>query len=138
MNEVLEEAISGQTVRPEEYSPLLLAYVGDAVYEVFIRTYLVKRGNLPVNELHSRSKRYVSAKAQSVIMGKLEESLTEDEIRIYKRGRNAKSATVPKNADVGDYRRATGLEALVGYLYLKGEFERLYHILSLIPGVYDE
>ena len=137
MNELLESLISQQKKKPEEYSPLLLAYIGDAVYEVFIRTNLIKRGNLPVNELHRLSKHYVSAAAQSEIVKKLEDRFTEDELRIFKRGRNAKPGTVPKNADVGDYHRATGFESLVGYLYLKGAFERLYELLSEISEVYN-
>lgn len=135
---LLERLISQQTKKPEEYSPLLLAYIGDAVYEVFVRTSLIKRGNLPVNELHRLSKHYVSAAAQSEIIEKLEDGLSEEELRIFKRGRNAKPGTVPKNANVGDYHKATGFEALVGYLYLKGEFERLFAILSEIPEVYNE
>lgn len=137
MNELLDKMISMQKKKPEEYSPLLLAYIGDAVYEVYVRTALIKRGNLPVNELHRLSKRYVSAGAQSEIISKLEESLSDEELRIYKRGRNAKPGTLPKHADVGDYHRATGFEALVGYLYLKGDFERLYSLLSGIAEVYD-
>ena len=132
MSDCLEKEITGQKLRPEEYSPLLLAYVGDAVYEMFVRTHLVKQGNLPVNELHRLAKGFVSAKAQSDAVSRLESELTDEEVRIYKRGRNAKSATVPKNADVGDYRRATGIEALIGFLYLKGEFDRLYEIMEKI------
>lgn len=132
MSDCLEKSISGQRIRPEEYAPLQLAYIGDAVYEVFVRTHLLKMGNFTVNELHSLSKGFVSAKAQSDKMSTLEDVLTEDEIRIFKRGRNAKSGTVPKNADVGDYHRATGFEALVGYLYLKGEFDRLYELMEKI------
>ena len=134
---LLERLISQQTKKPEEYSPLLLAYIGDAVYEVFVRTHLIKKGNLPVNELHRLSKRYVSAAAQSEIIDRLEDRLFEEELRIFKRGRNAKPGSVPKNANVGDYHKATGFEALVGYLYLKGEFDRLFAILSVIPEVYN-
>ncbi len=132
MKHLPEELISGQKKRPEEYSPLLLAYIGDAVYEVFVRTHLIKQGNLPVNELHRLSKGYVSASAQSSIAERIEPYLTEEEIRIFKRGRNAKSATVPKNADVGDYRRATGFEALIGFLYLKGSFDRVFELMEYI------
>ncbi len=131
MNGLLDKIICGQKKNPDEYSPLLLAYVGDAVYEVAVRTALIKSGNLPVNQLHSMAKGFVSAASQSARMEKIEGILSENEMRIFKRGRNAKSATVPKNADVGDYRRATGFEALVGYLYLKGEFERLYELLNI-------
>lgn len=132
MSDCLEKEIKGQKLKPSEYSPLQLAYIGDAVYEVFVRTHLLKQGNFTVNELHRLSKGFVSAGAQSERISKLEEFLSEDEIRIYKRGRNAKSGTVPKNADVGDYHKATGMEALVGYLYLCGEFDRLYELMEKI------
>lgn len=132
MSDCLKKEIKGQKLKPEEYSPLLLAYIGDAVYEIFVRTHLIKKGNLPVNELHKLSKGFVSAGAQSKKIAILEPYLTEDEMRIFKRGRNAKTGTVPKNADVGDYHRATGMEALVGFLYLKGEFDRLYELMEKI------
>ena len=131
MDEILTNMISGQAKRPQEYSPLVLAYVGDAVYEAYVRTHLVKGGNIPVHRLHRMSTRLVSAKAQSDIVEALLAALDEEEIRIYKRGRNAKAATTPKNADLNDYRRATGFEALVGYLYLAGRFGRLGEILEL-------
>ena len=131
MDEILTNMISGQTKRPQEYSPLVLAYVGDAVYEAYVRTHLVKGGNIPVHRLHRMSTRLVSAKAQSDIVEALLATIDEEEIRIYKRGRNAKAATTPKNADLNDYRRATGFEALVGYLYLAGRFGRLEEILEL-------
>lgn len=131
MDEILTNMISGQAKRPQEYSPLVLAYVGDAVYEAYVRTHLVKGGNIPVHRLHRMSTRLVSAKAQSDIVEALLAALDEEEIRIYKRGRNAKAATTPKNADLNDYRRATGFEALVGYLYLAGRFGRLEEILEL-------
>lgn len=131
MDEILTNMIRGQTKRPQEYSPLVLAYVGDAVYEAYVRTHLVKGGNIPVHHLHRMSTNYVSAKAQSDIIEALLDSLDEEEIRVFKRGRNAKAATTPKNADLNDYRRATGFEALVGYLYLCGRFGRLEEVLEL-------
>lgn len=117
--------------RPEEYSSLVLAYLGDAVYELYIRGLLINRGNLPVNRLHKAAIGYVKAKAQSDVILALEPELTEEELRVYKRGRNVKPATIPKNADVSDYHRATGFEALVGYLYLSGQTARLNHLFSL-------
>ena len=132
MSDCLEKEISGQKLKPEEYAPLQLAYIGDAVYEMFVRTYLLKQGNFTVNELHRMSKSFVSAGAQSNKIKELKPYLTDEETRIFKRGRNAKSGTVPKNADIGDYHRATGFEALVGYLYLKGEFDRLYELMKKI------
>lgn len=114
-----------------QYSPLVLAYIGDAVYELFIRTLLVCEGNAPVNKLHKRSISYVKAKAQSNIIHGLMNLLTQEEQDVVRRGRNAKSGTIPKNADVTEYKYATGFESLVGYLYLKGDSKRLIEILKL-------
>ncbi|SHK75903.1 ribonuclease-3 family protein [Clostridium cavendishii DSM 21758] len=111
-------------------NPLQLALIGDGVYEVFIRNYILfENRGLSAHKLHVKAITYVKAHAQSQIMKALEELLTEDETYIYKRGRNAKSGTVPKNADVVEYRTATGFEALIGYLYLTNQKERLSEIL---------
>ncbi|MCX8130927.1 MAG: Mini-ribonuclease 3 [Clostridia bacterium] len=114
-----------------QYNPLVLAYIGDAVYEVFVRTLLVSKSNAPVHKLHKYSIEYVKAKAQSDIVHKLLEHLTQEEQDIVRRGRNAKSGTIPKNADVTEYKYATGFESLIGYLYLKKDISRLMQILSL-------
>ena len=112
-------------------NPLQLALVGDAVYEVFIRNYILSNNTeLSAHKIHRKAIGYVKAKSQSDVMHDIEGLLNEEELYIYKRGRNAKSATVPKNADVRDYRMATGFEALVGYLHLIGDYERLNYILS--------
>lgn len=112
-------------------NPLQLALVGDGVYELFIRNHILSENiELTAHKIHVKAIGYVKAKSQAVIMHEIEDKLTEDESYIYKRGRNAKSATVPKNADVRDYRMATGFEALVGYLYLIGNTERLEFILN--------
>lgn len=112
-------------------SPLQLALIGDGVYEVFIRNYILTNNTaLSANKIHIKAIQYVKAKSQASIMHKIEEFLDKDEEAVYKRGRNAKSATVPKNADVRDYRMATGFEALVGYLYLSGKKDRLEFILE--------
>lgn len=112
-------------------NPLVLAYVGDAVYEVFIRTTLVAmEPNKTAHKLHVMSIEYVKAHAQSDIIHKISDFLTEEEMGIVKRGRNTKSGTVPKNADVVEYRAATGFEALIGYLYLTGNMERLREVLE--------
>ncbi|MBQ7985813.1 MAG: Mini-ribonuclease 3 [Clostridia bacterium] len=114
------------------YPPLVLAYIGDSVYEVFTRKKLLKKNpNLPAHKLHKENVKYVKAKAQSDAMEKIEPILTEQELAIYKRGRNAKSATVPKNADLVDYRRATGFETLIGFLELSGQHERLLGIMEI-------
>ena len=106
------------------YSPLTLAYIGDAVYDLIIRTMVVEKGNRSANALHRAAVKYVNAGAQADMMEVLLAELTEEEAAVYHRGRNAKSHTTAKNASVGDYRKATGFEALLGYLYLKGELER--------------
>jgi ribonuclease-3 family protein len=113
------------------YSPLSLAYIGDAVYEVIIRTILLHQGNMAVNKYHRKASRMVNASAQSEIMGILEPILTEEELSVYKRGRNAKSYTSAKHASVLDYRRATGFEALIGYLYLKEDMERIFDLIKI-------
>jgi ribonuclease-3 family protein len=113
------------------YSPLVLAYVGDAVYELYVRTLLLSKGNAPVHKLHKQSISYVKAKAQSYIIHKLIDVLKPDELDIVRRGRNAKSGTIPKNADVTEYKYATGFETLLGYLYIKQDYPRLLELLKI-------
>ncbi|MBA4603149.1 Mini-ribonuclease 3 [Thermoactinomyces sp. AMNI-1] len=117
------------TKLPHEHNPLLLAYIGDAVYEMFIRHHLIARGVVRPQDLQKEAVKFVSAFAQSHVYRTLEDGLTEEERDILKRGRNAKSGSVPKNARVSDYRQSTGLEALIGYLYLKGEEWRLHELM---------
>lgn len=111
------------------YSPLTLAYIGDAVYDLVIRTIVVERANRPANKLHKTVVRYVNAGTQAQMIMALEEELTEEEKAVYHRGRNAKSYTSAKNASIADYRKATGLEALFGYLYLQGKMDRLLRLV---------
>lgn len=112
-------------------NPLQLAIIGDGIYEVFIRNYVLDSNNqLSAHKIHKEAIKYVKAEGQSKIIHELLDSMTEDEKNIFKRGRNAKSPTVPKNADVRDYRMATGFEALIGYLYLIGDKERLKYYLN--------
>lgn len=118
------------------YSPLTLAYIGDGIYELVIRTILVKKGNCPVNQLHRKASSLVKAGAQSSMMEIIEPMLTEEEYGVYKRGRNAKSPTMAKNATMADYRRATGFEALMGYLYLKEDFGRIVELVR--AGIGEE
>lgn len=113
------------------YSPLVLAYVGDCVYELIVRTILVEQSNCPVRKLHKKATAYVKAKAQADLIMAVQDDLTEEEKDVYRRGKNAKSHTVPKNASLGDYRRATGLEAVIGYLYLKKDMERALELIKL-------
>ncbi len=112
------------------YNSLTLAYLGDAVLELLVREKLLLVGNNTVKDLHKQALKFVCAKAQSDGVEKLIPYLTDEEFKIYKRGRNAKS-TAPKSADVTDYKRATGLEALFGYLYLVGEQERMYKLFEI-------
>ena len=111
------------------YSPLTLAYIGDAIYELVIRTILVEKGNTQVNKLHQRASKLVKASAQSAIIEKLKPYLTDEEMGVFKRGRNAKSFTMAKNASMSDYRRATGFEALRGYLYLTEQWDRMLELI---------
>lgn len=118
------------------YSPLALAYMGDAVYEILIRTMIVSAANQQVNKYHKKSSNYVKAESQAKLIVKLEPYLTEEEEAVYKRGRNAKSYTTAKNASMIDYRMATGFEALVGYLYLKNDWSRLMELIEI--GLFGE
>lgn len=116
-----------------QLNPLVLAFIGDAVYELFIRTFLVENNKeFSANKLHLKTIEYVKAHSQSEFMKKILDNLNEEELTIYKRGRNAKSPSVPKNADVQEYRTATGLEALIGYLYLTENRDRLQYIINTI------
>ncbi len=119
-----------KTGAAEQYSSLVLAFMGDAVFELFVREKLVREANRPVSILHGASSALVKAQTQARMIKKLKNRLTEKEYGIYKRGRNAKSNTVAKNASIKDYRRATGFEALLGYLYLDGQRERLAELME--------
>lgn len=127
---VLEE-FNTEKRDPSQINPLVLAYIGDAVYELYIRTLLVSKSNAHVHRLHMDSVKFVKAKAQSDIIHKIMDKLTEDEQNIVRRGRNAKSGTIPKNADVTEYKYATGFESLIGYLYLMDDHSRLVDILKM-------
>ena len=113
------------------YSPLVLAYIGDGVFDLVIRSVVVGKGNTKANKLHQRTSQIVKAHTQAEIIEYLQDQLTEEEADVYRRGRNAKSPTMAKNATMADYRKATGLEALVGYLYLTDRFERLVELIRI-------
>lgn len=113
------------------YSPLTLAFMGDCVFEIVIRSIVVERGNRQAGSLHKIKTSVVNAKVQARMIEALMEELTEEERAVYKRGRNAKPHTVAKNASVNDYRKATGLEALFGYLYLGGQEDRILELTKL-------
>lgn len=113
----------------KSYSGLALAYIGDAIYDLVIRTFIVEQGNAPVNTLHRKVIKLVQASAQAKHYYMIQDMLTEEEKAVFKRGRNSKSISPSKNADLSDYRTATGLEALMGYLYLTGQTERMLELM---------
>ena len=123
---------SEKTVDARQLNSLALAYIGDAVYEIYVRHHLLTKGTVRPNQLHKAATSFVSAKGQAKIVKQMlsDETLTEEEIAVVKRGRNAKSGTVPKNTDVQTYRYATALEALIGYHYLLKQEERLQELIA--------
>ena len=131
MINVILENLGIDKLPPEQYSPLTLAYLGDCIYELYVRSYLVKDGNENVNNLHKSATTYVCCKGQAEFFRKVESLLSEKEMSVFKRGRNTKSH-VPKNSEMSDYRVATGVEALFGFLYLSGEEERICELLKHI------
>lgn len=114
-----------------EYSPLALAYIGDSIYDLVIKSIILNSGNKQVQKLHQDTSRFVNAAAQSKMMRKMQEYLTEEEHAVFKRGRNAKSVSPAKNQSITDYRRATGFEALMGWLYLKKEWKRILDLVKI-------
>lgn len=126
----IKETFDMKEVDIRTYSPLTLAYIGDAVYDLIIRTLVVGRGNTSANKLHRQTIQYVKAPAQAALIEALQEDLTSEELAVYKRGRNAKPYTMAKNATVGEYKHATGLEALIGYLYLTGQMARALELIA--------
>ena len=130
-NEAMQKGLDLKKIDPSMYSPLALAYIGDDAYDLVVRTFLLNQGNMQVNKINKRANSIVKAETQSKMVGIIEPSLTDEELAVYKRGRNAKSATTAKNASVNDYRRATGFEALMGYLYLSEKFERMISLIRM-------
>lgn len=120
-----------------QLSPLVLAFVGDSVFDLFIRSRLAMKKSESAHKLHVKATAYVKAAAQSKIVGELYDKFTDEEKNVFRRGRNSKSATVPKNADVLDYRRATALEAVLGYLYLLDKKDRLSELLEMAAEVIE-
>lgn len=113
------------------YSPLALAYIGDGIYDLVIRSLVVGKGNASANRLHRQTSRLVKAETQAEMIELLLPDLSEEETAVYRRGRNAKSPTMAKHATMSEYRRATGFEALMGYLYLKDDFSRILELVKL-------
>ena len=128
--EYYKKSMGLEPVDVRTYSPLVRAYIGDAVYELMIRSKVINHGSMQVNKMHKHSAALVKASAQAQLIKALQEELTEEELAAYKRGRNAKSATMAKHATMIDYRMATGLEALVGWLFLTEQYARLVELVS--------
>jgi len=126
----LQREFACEEVDLRNYSPLTLAFLGDCVFDLIIRTVIVERGNRAAESLHKKKSAIVKAQTQAQMAESILESLSEEEITVYKRGRNAKSYTTAKNASVTDYRKATGFEALLGYLYLQNKEERIIEIVK--------
>ena len=127
----MNELFQMEEVDIREYSPLTLAYIGDCIYDLVIKSLVINEGNKQVNKLHQETSKLVQASAQSLMMRTMQEHLTEEEHAVYKRGRNAKSVSPAKNQSITDYRRATGFEALLGYLYLKKDYRRLLDLVKI-------
>ena len=127
----LEEKYALPDFDAKQYSPLTLAYIGDCVFDLVVKNLVIHKGNRQVQKLHQETSRYVQASAQSQMMRTIQQHLTEEEHAVYRRGRNTKSVSATKNQSITDYRRATGFEALIGYLYLKKEWKRLLELVKI-------
>ena len=127
----IKEQFEVEPVDIRTYSPLALAYIGDGIFDLVIRSVIVGKGNTKASQLHYQTSHIVKAETQAKIIEALENDLTEEEADVYRRGRNAKSPTMAKNASMAAYRKATGFEALMGYLYLKDEFPRIIELTKL-------
>ena len=134
----MQELFQMKEVDIKEYSPLTLAYIGDSIYDLIIKSLVVNEGNRQVQKLHKETSMRVQASAQSKMMRAIQEHLTEEEHAVFKRGRNAKSVWPAKNQSITDYRRATGFEALMGYLYLKKEWKRMLELVKIGLESMDE
>lgn len=138
LNSLLRESFSLEEKDIRTYSPLSLAYIGDSIYDLIVRSIIVDKGNANVNKLHKSSVKYVSAKAQCFIVKSIYDELTDEEKDIFRRGKNTKIHTVAKNASITEYRYATGFEAVLGYLYLTDNFNRLIELIKKAMEKADE
>ena len=127
----MHELFQMEEVDMREYSPLTLAYIGDSVYDLIIKSLVINEGNKQVKKLHQDTSRKVQASAQSEMMRVIQEVLTEEEHAVYRRGRNTKSVSPARNQSLTDYRRATGFEALIGWLYLKNDWKRIIDLVKI-------
>lgn len=131
LSQSIKESFGLKEVDIRTYSPLPLAYIGDGVYDLIFRTMVVGKGNKSVNKMNQETTRYVKAPAQAKLVESILDELTEDELAVYKRGRNAKPYSMAKNATMDEYKKATGLEALVGFLYLEGQMGRILELVQI-------
>ncbi len=139
MEEILDYLLKPFNIERKEateFSPLVLAYIGDAVYELIIRSILVSMGNRPVNKLNKDATSLVKAGAQSEIVKLISDKLSEEEYTVFKRGRNSSPHTMAKNASMTDYKYATGFEALIGFLYLDNRCDRALELVKLGIDLY--
>lgn len=134
----MKEQLGIRDVDIRTYSPLALAYIGDCVFDMLIRSIVVSKGNMAVQKYHKKVSALVNAHAQAEMITALEPELTEEEQMIYKRGRNSKPATMAKNASAKEYKTATGMEALLGYLYLTDQHTRLIDIVKRSLEIWEE
>lgn len=130
-HDYIQDALQLNETDVRSYSPLVLAYIGDCVCDLIIKSMVISNGNKQVHKLHEETSQYVQASAQSKMMRAMQPCLTEEEHAVYRRGRNAKSVSPAKNQSITDYRRATGFEALLGFLYLRKEYERLMELVKI-------
>lgn len=130
LNEYLNDKFNIEAKDIRTYSPLTLAYIGDSIYDLVIRSILVNKGNTPVNKLHQRASQVVKAQTQAAMILALMDELTDEEKDWYRRGRNSKPHTKAKNASTMDYLEATGFEAVMGYLYLTGDMDRICELVK--------
>jgi len=138
MEQEQEQQQVKSSLQVKQLSPLVLAWIGDSVFDLFIRCRLVMKKSGSAHKLHVKAISYVSAEAQSRIVNTLYERFNDEEKAIFKRGRNSKSATIPKHAGVLDYKRATAFEAVLGYLHLCGKKERLNELLSIAADIIEQ
>ena len=128
--EIIKQNMYLDDINITDYSPLTLAYIGDGIYEIVIRTVIVDEANRQVNKIHKAASNLVKAGTQAKMIHYIMDDLTDEELTIYKRGRNAKAVTRAKNASMSEYRTATGFEALMGWLYLTGQSERMMKLIK--------
>ncbi len=139
LSRILDEAMKLPKRDWSQYSPLTLAWIGDTVYDLIVRTVLLKRGMMQPDKLHRKASGIVNARAQAELVRKIKDCLTDREESIYRRGRNAKPAHKAKSADMDEYLEATGFECLIGYLYLTGQYRRILELLEAgkVPGLFQ-